>query len=428
MKAARKCIVINTNLMRRKSIVNMGTQIFYFIILFVGFSSCGNYKKTTPSFNVELIDDLDALNSRIKKLNFDIKIDANAQMLTDSPPLLLSLKLVAKVDAPIVQGERLQATKVVLDGGHAYVSYNMAGEKYIGAIDVFDNRTSIPKIISSLNSMDADINNLAVEKNFLYAVGGRESSGYLREFLLQDDKLTSNIREVSLPSYAGTGVLIKGDSIYSTSGSKGGLSAFNKQTLQQKFLLNLDDARDLAIGQTGNEILVLQGTPGRIANVSLNQGELISQQNLGGATTAEAKSTIQSGKNSNLVTLGETGVRIYCSSDNSLIASVSAPEPQGINAAKKATNSASAAKSLLFTADGEAGVHVYSMSKSATHTNNKCPTFSLTLIGSLNFGEKISANSVTFDGESLFVANGLGGLNIVKVSGIPEAKDDSDEY
>ena len=94
----------------------------------------------------------------------------------------------------------------------------------------------------------------------------------------------------------------------------------------------------------------------------------------------------------------------------------------GVPAAQSVTNAASAAGALLFTANGEAGVRVYRVL--GKKNNNKCELVELPLLGSLNFGAHLSANDVTY----LYVATGLGGLEIIRVDGVTSEKDDSDEF
>ena len=88
-----------------------------------------------------------------------------------------------------------------------------------------------------------------------------------------------------------------------------------------------------------------------------------------------------------------------------------------------ATNSATMTKGLLFTANGEVGIYVYSV-KENSGGGSSCKGMTVTLLGSLALGLRNSANHVRVSMNLLFVANGLGGLKIVRF----ENSGDGNEY
>ncbi|MBC7661406.1 MAG: hypothetical protein H7249_17055 [Chitinophagaceae bacterium] len=108
-----------------------------------------------------------------------------------------------------------------------------------------------------------------------------------------------------------------------------------------------------------------------------------------------------------LVSLGAEGFSIICNADGSVLANAKPP----VAAANTivVTNGASIYKNLVFAADSEAGLYMYV----ATPANvglptSKCQTMTLTEVGYLNFGSKISANAVEFKNNNLIVATGTG--------------------
>ena len=82
----------------------------------------------------------------------------------------ISLTLVAEVSPPTANGQLLQTSSVVIKGKTAYVSYNMRGETYLGAIDVIDIKdVDRPRLVSQAIFLDSDIHSVSFEKGKLYA-------------------------------------------------------------------------------------------------------------------------------------------------------------------------------------------------------------------------------------------------------------------
>ena len=68
-------------------------------------------------------------------------------------------------------------------------------------------------------------------------------------------------------------------------------------------------------------------------------------------------------------------------------------------------------------ANGQAGVYVASISsKTNAELEDVTDGNDIVLLGKFQFGNNQSANHVTFDKHSLFVASGLGGLKILKIT------------
>ncbi len=374
--------------------------------------------------SLELIDDPAALGARVTALEQLVVVEGLE--LSGKPVATpFSLTIVARIAPPVVGSSTLQATKVVLMGKRAYVSYNLAGEPQAGAIDVIDVSGPRPRLTTQLVSKDADVNALAVEPSALYAVGARAGKAFARRIELKNSELTVEARDVELPSFAGTSAALSNGLLHATSGSDGGLTILKKNDLARSAQIPLTDARDVAAVRSGNGTVVVAGTPGRIAAFDKN-GVLSGVKDIGGATITESKSTVESGKYTTLVALGDGGMRLYCGAGESLLAEVPAVVMAGVPPAQTVTNSASASGALLFTANGEAGVRVYAVR--GKKNNDKCEPVELPLLGALNFGAKLSANGATYDGTFLYVATGLGGLEIVRVDGTKAEDGDSDEF
>lgn len=395
-------------------------------VLAIFLVACGRGRSGDDSLANSLVlsNDVTALGTRVSAAAQQVFI--NGLGLTGKPvATTFTLTLVAHIAPPSVGGSSLQATKVVVLGKQAYVSYNLAGDPQAGAVDVIDVSGATPRITSELISTDADINSIAVESTALYAEGARNGKAFARRIGLINSNLTLDVRDADLASYAGTGAAISNGFLYATSGSGGALTVFKKDDLSRTAETLLTDARDVAANKNGNGIVVVAGTPGRIAALD-NNGALLSIKDVGGATIKESKSSIEAGKYTTLVALGDGGAKLFCGTGASPIASISPATAAGISALQTVTNAASASGGLLFTADGEAGVRVFGIK--GKKNNNKCESVDLPLLGSLNFGKQLSANGITYDGNYIYVASGLGGLEILRIDGVKSEDGDSDEF
>lgn len=338
-----------------------------------------------------------------------------------------ALTLIATLGSPVVEGQTLQANEVVIEKDTAYVAYNMAGAKQLGAVNIIDlSNRSKPKLISELVFTDSDVNGLAKSNDTLYITGATSSGdapAFLRSIKLENGKLTSTVKSVNLASFAGTSVTISSDIIYVTSGNTGGVTAFKRETLSPLANVTLHDARAVRVNPMSGLVHVLSGTPGLLSLFAQGLESLHKAVTIGnGLATAESKSTLEIYQDWSLVAAGEGGSHFYCNADGSLLGSIPQVSHAGLSAEKTVTNSASMAASggadrvskTLFTANGEAGVYRYSVS-SAT-PDNTCAKVTLGEAGHLNLGASFSANAVYANKELVFVAAGLGGLKIIGLS------------
>lgn len=143
---------------------------------------------------------------------------------------------VADISAPVLHGRTMSATGIAVQGNKAYVSYHWNENEgdFAGAIEVIDiTQPSQPSLISGLYFQDVDLNEIAVQGNEVYAVGGRslDVSGYDANFTsggvievvrLQGGTLTNQVDEAPIPAFSGNSVFRAGNSLYVASGNTGG--------------------------------------------------------------------------------------------------------------------------------------------------------------------------------------------------------------
>ena len=143
---------------------------------------------------ISITNDESSLEARIKRTRQEVPIDpvgtatpstagGHGVLLSLLPVLTqdpnVTLTLVAEVTPPTVAGQTVQATSVAIKGDFAYVSYNMRGEPFLGAIDVFDiDDPDNPSLVSEAIFLDSDVHSLTFKSNKVYAVQGTGAGSF----------------------------------------------------------------------------------------------------------------------------------------------------------------------------------------------------------------------------------------------------------
>jgi hypothetical protein len=331
------------------------------------------------------------------------------------------LKLVAEVAPPQISGQTLQATSVVILGSRAVVSYNMRGAQYLGAIDVFDiSKEKDPVLRSRALFQDADVNAVSTDGVSIFAAEATGDPSFelpaafeLVSLSGSNLVLSGNLR-FPLSSFAGTSTAMAGNRVYATSGDAGSLFAYDvpSYTLQT---ISLEDARWVDVGD--GKVVVVQGTPGRLAVFNESNLSPVGTFPFTGADIPESKSTVQLVGGKAFIAAGSGGVQVLNAANGSVVGSVPRPDPAslGLDPSVVVTNAASVDKDLVFISNGEAGVYVAEGSQDFSTSGTGAQQ--ITMLGKLQFGSLQSVNHVAYRSDHLFIAAGLGGLKIVKVTG-----------
>lgn len=332
-----------------------------------------------------------------------------------------SLKLVAEVLPPSIDGQLLQATSISMQGNTAIVSYNMRGAQYLGGIDVYNTTDSKkPRLKSEALFNDTDVNSVSFDEGTVYAAEATGSSGFpdpavLEVIKMQNEKLVLEGNQcVPLTSFAGTGVVILGKTIYATSGDNGGLSVFDQNGLTMMTSVGLHDARWVDAAE-GN-VVVVQGTPGRISVFSEGGLGLLGTYYFTGADISESKSTVEVVGGKAFVGAGSGGAQVLSVSTGTVVGTVERPDPAslGLDPSVVVTNAVAVDNDLMFISNGEAGVYVAQASKDFDKTGSE-EQQQITLLGKLRFDDLQSVNHVAYKVKNLIIASGLGGLKIVEI-------------
>lgn len=350
------------------------------------------------------------------------------------PPVAsLSLQLTSALTPPTVNGNVLTAADVIVDGSMAYVSYNFPGNTQAGAIDqVQASILTQPILAGSKTFSTTDIHSLAKLSNTLYAVGSDVSLGaalYKVDMAGGVLNSTSATQSVPLRSFAGTGVVVKGSTVYTTSGdgsgtTPGGIDFFTATTLVPTLgtvTANRDilDLRSITYNPAGTsaaktDSLYMISGKNAGGNSSLYEysdaGVLLSTTDLGSTsnTIRESKSSLAVGKTMVAVSQGDNGFKVICAKNKSTLVSVArVNETPTVALEKSVTNSITMSPGLIFAANGEAGIYVYSFTQALGTVSTTYPCGSgavnAVLLGKINLGAGVSVNNVKYQSLSVGV-------------------------
>ncbi len=368
-----------------------------------------------------LENDLSTLSSRVAYVNEVIEIDTSLQTegLAKSAADPVSLVLIAEVDPPSIDGQVLQATDIFIKSNKAYVSYNMIGEPYLGAVDIFNIKDEEdPELESSMLFTDSDVNGLTFKDNHLYLAMATnrdefDSPAVVEKVRVKNDELTDDTETFDVPSWAATDVEVTGNHLFVTSGADSGHVTVIKLSNDEVVLsLPVEDARGVATD--GNDVAVVAGTPARLVVFDYDSGEFLNDYELEGASINFSKSTIEIHRKKAVLALGDGGTQIICLEDGLVIEQIAPPVVDGLDPSVTVTNAASTDSKTLYMSNGEAGVYVaYTKDK---FDSKDCDVDDLEMIGQFRLDDLESVNAVKVDKKYLFVAGGLGGLKILEVT------------
>ena len=305
---------------------------FLFLLAFIFVVSCSD--ETTVFANedeVNLVLENDPIllkgsvnfeNSGVLEI-YEDQINSNKRVSTAKEADIAGdhpITLVAQVNPPSYGGTTLTASHVHVDGDFAYVSYNVAGEDYIGAIDIVDIvDPNNPVITSRLLYTNADINSLQYSDGYVYAVGGldaAQSFNATSNSFIAKIEVNAGVMNVSSgilygyqPGDNATDVHVDKNEAYVTSGKDGSITIYNTKDFNVKKEELFSDLRSLAFFD--NRVALLDASMGiRILDDNLKTKKEIPIASDFGLYT---KRTIDFEEDKIVVAEGTNGVGVYLS-------------------------------------------------------------------------------------------------------------------
>ncbi len=397
------------------------TQRLSLLLIVCSVGILNNCTEPPKDGRIILENNVSTLSSRVTYVHENIEIDTSLQTgsLAKAAVDPVSLVLIAEVDPPSIDGQVLQATDIFIKSNKAYVSYNMIGEPYLGAVDIFDIKDEEdPELESSMLFTDSDINGLTYKSNYLYLAMATsrdefESPAVVEKVRIRRDQLTDDTETFDVPSWAATDVEVTGNHLFVTSGADSGhVTVIRLNNDEVVFSYPVEDARGVATD--GDDVAVVAGTPARMVTFDYDSGEMLNDYDLEGASIDFSKSTIEIHRKKAVLALGDGGTQIICLQDGSVVEQIAPPVVDGLDPSVTVTNAATTDSKTLYMSNGEAGVYVaYTRDK---FDSRDCDVDDLELIGQFRLDDLESVNAVKVDKKYLFIAGGLGGLKILEVT------------
>ncbi len=320
------------------------------------------------------------------------------------------LVLRAEVAPPAFQQQILRATHVEIEGDRAFVAYNTEGEKYLGGIEIFDiSDIKHPVLISQVIIDDADFSAVTVHNNKIYLAGAKhtlenneelQSPALVEIITLENDQVEGEPTILDITGFVATDVKVHNDKLYVVSGTNGGLSIYDLETLRLLETKMMDDARSIAFSQ--DHFVVMQGTPARITSFLVSDGTIQKQFTVGGADVPESKSIVDVQDNFILVPAGAEGLKVIDAQTGAYKAIIPLPHLEDVKPEFLVTNSVSVNEEKIFIANGAAGLYVAEKEADNVH-----------ILGSVYF--QASTNYIKSKENIIFVATGTGGLKILEI-------------
>jgi hypothetical protein len=328
----------------------------------------------------------------------------------------VTIQPIAHLYPPEYKGEVLQASHVRIVDHYAYVTYNTQGPRYLGGVDIVDISTpSALELVSSVifinevTNKGKDVSSVDVkfpssEKNILWIAGADEArdSAFAEKFELNSLNQFESGQSVnfSLRGYVGTDVRFYNDKVYVTSGTGGGLTILDNNMKEVSFM-NIENARSVDVNKDFG--IALGGNPGHLYNPGIWDREI------GGSTDPDAKSILRLYNKFALVALGEEGLKCYDISSNvpsTVISALPRPAvPEGESPRDYVTNGVSVSDNgWVYIANGAGGLDIAKIGSDGK----------LTWMGNINLDA--SVNFVEANSKYVFVARGVLGLKILKVT------------
>ena len=371
-----------------------------------------------------IVNDETRLGTRVTVKHDTVTVDTVSGVRKSSKIQNFSMTLVAEISPPVVNGHTLEATSVSLNGNFAYISYNLQGNTYAGGVDVVQlaGGGKNAKITSGTTFNDTKVSSIffdPVTTNIYLAEATQNPVAFpasVELFKTQGNKLSlsGNLRK-ELTSFVTTSVVVVSGTVYATTGNTGSVYFLSTDSLKNTLSpLSLTDARWVDFDRTTFTMAVVEGG-GKIYSFdpfSLVFGKTYS---FVGTGIPESKSTVRVIGGKALIAAGDGGVKVMNLATGKTVGSIPRAIVAGLDSSLSVTNAVDGAGQYIYISNGEAGVYV-AQSSSTLEDMSGDAAITLTVLGKLRFSNLQSVNHVAFNGSSLVIASGLGGVKIVSVN------------
>ena len=317
------------------------------------------------------------------------------------------LNLVGQVQPPSFdEYADLAATHVDYQNDFAYVSYNIKGEVYAGAVDIINlNNPLKPVLTSRMYMYDRDANVILFDNGYLYVIGGVDMEKVLEatgESFIAKIGVNNGIIDLDDVNYfyqegqTATAITKLGNSFYVSSGAEGVIAKYDGDTFLKSNESTFSDL--LWVASSDDKIAILDGNDGvRILDTELNE---VSQIDTKTDLLAGAKRTIAIADDKLIVSEGADGAAIFNLDTGILEERLPILiDPENVSDSDKVTNAVAVEANTTLLANGGAGL--------AIRVENDI----IDLMGVVELNGSI--NYVTSNDDFIFAASGTKGLQII---------------
>ena len=337
--------------------------------------------------------------------SFASKIDDENEPAGDYP-----LTQVAQINPPVFEGSVLTSTHIHVASDYAYVSYNTAGETYLGAVDIIKiSNPRNPRLTSRLYYRNADINSLVFDDGYLYIAGGVDAE---TSVLATDNSFVGKIRVVNgrfdissgidygfQQGLNATDLVIDGSKVLVTSGREGTLTIYDKESLEIIQELPANDLRSIA--KNGSRIALLDAGTG--VNILDNNYQTSLQIPITTDLGPASKKTLDFAGNKIVVPEASRGAGVYDANSGNLLEYLDIPtNPILENPEDKTTNAVGLNNDVLLMANGGAGLCL----------SEELPNGTYGIVGILEL--EGSMNFLATKDDYVIAASGKTGVQIIK--------------
>lgn len=385
--------------------------MFYILAASVFMFRCTDEDPQTNNQNGDLV-----INNDDNDLSVRVKVSSDTiDVISDDPngkkKREFQLILTSEISSPEVEGETLMANSLDMRSNLVAVSYNLRGDVYGGAVDLMLLSGDKITLTSQLVASSADVNATYFDGSRLYLTGastGSDSTAFIYQLNVKKNKLVTESAIFSwLGGHTGTGIVEEGKFVYVTTGDNvntgGGLHIRNQADLSISSYQPFHDARWVDIKE--KMIYVQQGTPGNLSVMSVEEPGQSQQYSVDGSDIPESKSSFDISGDLVFLASGYDGVQIINRKTGVKVAQIAIPENSSTDVI---TNSVTVEGNKIFISNGES---VLAAKFDNKNTENPNPE----VLGKLDLGDHQSINHVRFRNNRLVIAAGLGGVKVIKV-------------
>jgi hypothetical protein len=361
------------------------------------------------------------LNGRVIVTDDTVAVDSASGLNKGSGIQTFSMTLVAEINPPTVNGQSLQATSVSLDGQFAYITYNLQGNTYGGAVDIVQLKgTKNATIRSEATFSDTKVSSASFDAatGNLYLAEACSNVAFAYPAVAEvmktsGNKLsaTGNVQSV-LSSFVATSIASDNGKVFATTGNTGGLYTLTPDSLKSQTFATVTDAR--WVDFDANYVAVVQGG-GQLSVFNATTGALMNTYAFTGTSIPESKSTVRVIGGKALIAAGDGGVVLMNLATGTVVGSIPRTIVSGLDPSLSVTNAVDGSGQYVYISNGEAGVYVAQASQALENLSGDTP-ITLTVLGKLKFANLQSVNHVAFNGSTLVIASGLGGVKVVDVN------------